>query len=273
MEKIKNKKIKKISIIILAIIAIIILTIACSILNFIYSNKEYSKNEKNINIPIFVYHNIVDKITGPDYMQTTKENFVNQITGLKNLGYEIIRYDDLIKYDRGEKKLKEKSLIITFDDGGKSNYENLFPIIKQYNIPVTINVIDDKVGNDGYLTWEEIKEMSDSGLVDVYSHSRYHKDPNTVDTNQYVEDIEYSHKHIENVLGKNVTKIFTYPYGLYDDEKIIALEKAGFIQNLTDNKVNESDKLDLSRLHREYPLNDSVFKILLKTFYRVVRYD
>lgn len=179
----------------------------------------------------------------------------------------------VIVYDKCKKKIKEKSLIITFDDGGKSNYENLFPIVKQYNIPVTINIVDDNVGKEGYLTWEEIKEMSDSGLVDVYSHSRYHKDPSTVNTNQYVEDIEYSHKHIENIIGKKVTKIFTYPYGLYDEEKIIALEKAGFIQNLTDNKVNESSKLDLSRLHREYPLNDSVFKILLKTFYRVIRYN
>lgn len=252
----KKKKNKKISIIILTIIVIIVVGIAGYILNFIYSNNEYSKNEKNINIPIFVYHNIVDKITG-----------------LRKLGYEIIRYEDLIKYNRGEKKIKEKSLIITFDDGGESNYENLFPIVKQYNIPVTINIIDDKVGKDGYMNWEEIKEMSNSGLVDVYSHSRYHKDPNTINTNQYVKDIEYSHKHIENILGKNVTKIFTYPYGLYDDEKIIALEKDGFIQNLTDNKVNESNKLDLSRLHREYPLNDSVFKILLKTVYRAIRYD
>lgn len=69
-----------------------------------------------------------------------------------------------------------------------------------------------------------------------------------------------------------MTKVFTYPYGLNGEEKIEALEKEGFIQNLTDNRVNQSETLDLSRLHREYPLNDSVAKILLKTFYRSIRY-
>ncbi len=273
MEKTKNTKIKKICKIILIILAIIIVSMVGFILNFIYSNNEYNKEEKNINIPIFVYHNIVDTITGPDYMQTTKENFINQILGLKKLGYEIIRYDDLIKYDKGEQKLKEKSIIITFDDGWETNYENLFPIVKEYNIPIAINIIDDNVGKEGYLSWDEIKEMNDSGLVDIYSHSRYHKDPNTVNTQQYVEDVQYSHKHIEEVLGKQVTKIFTYPYGLYDEEKVKALEEKGFIQNLTDNKINESNKLDLSKLHREYPLNDSVPKILLKILYRAIRYD
>ena len=44
------------------------------------------------------------------------------------------------------------------------------------------------------------------------------------------------------------------------------------MQNLTDNKVNMSNKLNIYSLHREYPLEDSVFKILLKTNYRVIRY-
>ena len=50
------------------------------------------------------------------------------------------------------------------------------------------------------------------------------------------------------------------------------LWQAGYVQNLTDNRINLSDKLDLSGLHRSYPLNNSVLKILLKIQYRVIRY-
>ena len=67
-------------------------------------------------------------------------------------------------------------------------------------------------------------------------------------------------------------KVFTYPYGLCTEEHIEALAKEGFIQNLTDNRVNQSNKLDLSRLHRCYPLDNSVLKILLKIQYRSLKY-
>lgn len=268
----KKKTKQKITISIVGMISIIILAIGIFYMIFINANHEYYISEKDINIPIFVYHDIVEEMTGEEYMQTTKENFEKQILGLRKIGYQIITYDDLISYSKGEKKINEKSLLITFDDGIAGNYEVMFPIIKKYNIPVAINIVDNNVGTSGALTWEQIKEMSDSGLVDIYTHSRYHEDANTITTEKYVQDIQFAHNHIEEKLGKKVTKVFTYPYGLKGEEKIKALEKEGFVQNLTDNKVNKSKELDLSRLHREYPLNDSVEKILLKTFYRSIRY-
>lgn len=263
---------QKLIISMVVILILIVLIVGGTYIIFICSNHEYYISEKNIDIPIFVYHDIVDKMTGEDYMQTTKENFEKQILGLRKIGYQFIRYDDLIAYSKGEKKINEKSILITFDDGWRGNYEILFPIIKKYNIPIAINIVDNNIGTEGALTWEQIKEMSDSGLVDIFTHSRYHKDANTVPTDQYVQDILYAHNHIEKKLGKKVTKVFTYPYGIKGEEKIEALKKEGFVQNLTDNKINKSKELDLSRLHREYPLNDSVEKILLKTFYRSIRY-
>ena len=73
-------------------------------------------------------------------------------------------------------------------------------------------------------------------------------------------------------LGKTNLKIFTYPYGLYKEEQIENLKKEGYIQNLTDNKINKSKDLDLYRLHRCYPLNDSIYKMMAKIIYRSIRY-
>ncbi len=118
----KQKTKKKIIIAIILILLIMIITFLSNCFIFILSNQEYYIYEKNIDIPIFVYHDIVDKMTGEEFMQTTKENFENQIAGLEKIGYEFIRYDDLIRYSKGEKKLKEKSILLTFDDGYEGNY-------------------------------------------------------------------------------------------------------------------------------------------------------
>ena len=66
---------------------------------------------------------------------------------------------------------------------------------------------------------------------------------------------------------------------IVDDEQPIVdilvynLKKEGYIQNLTDNKINKSKDLDLYRLHRCYPLNDSIYKMMAKIIYRSIRYN
>ena len=238
-------------------------------------NNTYSISEKNIEIPIFVYHNIVkDKSEIEfDYMQTTAETFEKQIVGLKKVGYDFITYEDLEKYYNNEKKLKKLSCLVTFDDGYSGVYENVFPIIKKYSIPITIYVITDNMGKPGVITWEQAKEMQNSGLVTIASHSTNHPEFTSLSTEDAVNNVESSYKLIEENLGEQDPKIFTYPYGLYTDEQIDSLREKGYIQNLTDNKVNNSKHLDLSRLHRCYPLSDSTAKMIVKLIYRSIRYN
>mgnify|MGYP000945169400 CR=1 FL=1 len=65
---------------------------------------------------------------------------------------------------------------------------------------------------------------------------------------------------------------------IVDDEQPIVdilvynLKKEGYIQNLTDTQINQSQDLDLYRLHRCYPLNDSIYKMMAKIIYRSIRY-
>lgn len=105
--------------------------------------------------------------------------------------------------------------------------------------------------------------MSDSGLVSINSHGKTHifYDKETCET--LVEHIEYAHNNIEKNLGKKVTKIFTYPYGAYKEEHLEALKNAGFVQNLTNDEINNSDTLNLYGLSRIYVKNHySKYKIL-----------
>ena len=179
-----------------------------------------------------------------------------------------------MQYKNGEKQIPKWSFLITFDDGYTGVYKYAFEIAKKYNIPMTSFAIDDCVGSDGYYTWEQAKEMKDSGLMSIYSHGLTHAKYDLETKEDLVNQTEQAYENLKiNLQDENLLKVFTYPYGLYTEEERAALKEAGFIQNLTDNEINTSKKLDLAGLHRSYPLNDSVFKILLKIQYRVIRYN
>ena len=271
----KNIIIKRILIILLIIFAILALSVSAL---FIYDratvNNQYSIQEENLDIPIFVYHDIVadESKVEYDYMQTTKDVFEKQIKGLKDFGYHFITYEDLQKYKNNEIKLYKKSCILTFDDGYEGVYKNAYPVAKKYDVPFTMFIVTHNMSKENIISWEQAKEMQNSGLVTIASHSIDHADFSKLSTEQAVENVNESYKDIEKNLGNQKTKIFTYPYGLYKEEQIVELEKHGYVQNLTDNKINKSKKLDLVRLHRDYPLSDSTTKILLKILYRSIRY-
>ena len=68
----------------------------------------------------------------------------------------------------------EKPVMLTFDDGYDDNYTELFPLLKKYNVKATIFVIVNDIGKRHKLTEAQIREMSDSGLVSIQSHTMSH---------------------------------------------------------------------------------------------------
>lgn len=227
--------------------------------------KTYFKGEKNIKIPILLYHEITNETPERSmaYMRTEKNNFEKQVSGLLEYGYTVISYDDLIAYNNGEKSLPEKVVLIDFDDGYLGNYLYAFDVVKKYNIPISIYVVDDLVGTPGYFNWEQAKEMSDTGLVSINTHGKTHIFSDKESKETLVEHIKYAHNNIEKHLGKSVTKVFTYPYGAYTNEELDELKQNGFVQNLTNDEINNSDSLNLYGLSRIYVMNHySKYKIL-----------
>ncbi len=276
-EKNEKKRVSTAKKIILSVLLILILAIISFLIYEIATvNKTYYIGEKNLQIPVFVYHDIVEDESQIeyDYMQTTAKQFEKQITGLMKLGYKPISYEDLVAYKNGKKAIPKWSFLITFDDGYIGVYKYAFEIAKKYNIPMTSFEISDTVGIPGYYTWDEAREMKESGLMSIYLHGYTHIEYDKETPERVLSDTNKAQEDLQNQLGdNNILKVFTYPYGLSTNEERSLLWQAGYIQNLTDNRINLSDRLDLSGLHRSYPLNNSVLKILLKIQYRVLRYE
>lgn len=266
------KILKKILIFILIIILFIIIFFIYEIAT---SKKTYYINEKNLQIPIFTYHNIVlsQSDIKDDCMQTDLKTLKKQINGLLKLGYTPISYQDLIDYKNGTKAIPKRSCIITFDDGYKNVYKIAYPEIKSWNIPVTIFVIDNCIGGQDYFNWAEAKEMFDSGLVSIFSHGLHHIDYSQVEPNLFATEINTAYSNIKvNLNTSEIPNVFAYPFGAYSESSINKLSEFSYVQNLMDGKINKSKNLELNKLHRMYPLNDSVFKISLKIIYKVFKY-
>lgn len=257
------------------LIVFIIVIISFIIYEIATVNNTYYIGEKNLQIPIFVYHDIVEdesKIEY-DYMQTPADTFEKQITGLMKLGYKPISYEDLVAYKNGEKAIPKWSFLITFDDGYTGVYKYAFEVAKKYNIPMASFEITDTIGSAGYYDWNQAREMHESGLMSIYLHGYTHVKYDEKTPEELLLDTNMAYENLQNELGKkDILKVFTFPYGLSTNEERQVLKEAGYIQNLTDNRINTSNNLDLAGLHRSYPLNDSVLKIVLKIQYRTIRY-
>ena len=103
------------------------------------------------------------------------------------------------------------SLLITFDDGHKSDIEIVLPLLLERNATASFFIVPDFIGEKGFLNWNDVKKLSNAGM-DIGSHSLSHKDFRTIDNNQVFSDLVESKKILEDKIGKSVVS-FSFPYG------------------------------------------------------------
>lgn len=215
----------------------------------------YNKNEKNIKLPLLIYHAFQTPEPADDKYKlfSTQERFEENVKTLIEAGYTFITLEDMYKYNQGTLAIPEKNITITMDDGWLGCYTEAFNVLKKYNIPATIFIVENLVGTEGYFNWDQAKEMYDSGLVKIHVHGRKHINATDYATkDSLINDYNHTHELIEEKLGAKVQKIMAYPAGKSSAETISWLKEAGFeIQVQTKyGTVNKSENLDLTGLGR-----------------------
>lgn len=192
----------------------------------------------------------------PDQYAISTRNLASQFDWLASHGYHVISLQQLIDARHGKTKLPDHAVMLTFDDGLKSSYSKVFPLLKAYGYHAVVAVVGawadlgpgQKVDydyrtftRDDFASWEELREMDRSGLVEIASHSwGLHQgimaDPQgnlipavlthayNVKTHQYETDAEYSArirtdltrslKEIEKQIG-HAPRAIMWPYGAY----------------------------------------------------------
>lgn len=167
-------------------------------------------------IIVLMYHNIVFGRTGGEYNRDIY-NFEHDLVFLRNRT-QIIGLDQLPDIQSGNKKLDTDASIITFDDGDLSIYAIAFPLLKKYDIKATFFVITDYVGTTGYVSWYQLKEMSDyrnakgEKLFNIGSHSVDHKRLDEIPQDQIPREFSESKLAIESKIDAPV-RYFALPFG------------------------------------------------------------
>ena len=174
---------------------------------------------------------------------TPPKRFAKQMAFLKKKGTVFYTVSEMIEHYIEHGSFPQRGLAITFDDGWKDNYENAFPILREFGIKATIFLISSCLGtvsvkaqSEGegareHLSLENVLEMSEQG-IEFGSHTLNHKLLDRIPVNEVKIEVEESKRQIEEML-KKPCKVFAYPGGHYNESARRVIEQAGYIAAFT----------------------------------------
>ncbi len=224
-------------------------------------NKKYFKNEQGVLA--IMYHRFEEN----KYPSTNirLDIFKKHINLINKNG---LNFYNPSEFSISFKKVKEqKKILLTIDDAFTSFYQNAWPILKEEKIPFILFVSTEAVGNKGYMSWDQIKEVEKENFAYIGNHSHSHDYLTKFTFQKFVEDIEESIKIFKNKLGYNPI-FFSYPFGEYN------LEQKNYISNNFEFAFGQhSGVIDLNKDRYElprFPINEKYGEI--KRFNEVISY-
>ncbi|MBS0519958.1 MAG: polysaccharide deacetylase family protein [Proteobacteria bacterium] len=192
-----------------------------------------------LRVPILLYHRFGPVLT--DEMTVTTPVFEGQLGVMRERGYGVAPLRTLLAALGGTPdgtggEALQRSVVLTVDDGHRTVYSDLFPLLLRYRLPATLFIYPTAISNADYaMTWAQLAEMKASGLVDVQSHTFWHPNFNVerkrlspAAYRQFVHDqLAKSKSILEQRLGGTVD-LLAWPFGIYDEELMQAARDAGY---------------------------------------------
>ncbi len=237
-----------------------------------------ASNIKAVKLPILMYHKISPRQSSWGKYSISPYELEADIKLILTRGFTPINMADLIAYTNGTEKLPEKPIMLTFDDGNRSDFLYAYPLAQKYNIKILCSTVGAYTENSDkvYLSWEEMQEMQKSGLVEFQNHSF---DLHNFDSSRKgcLKSNAETSEHYKTLISDDLSRsqalferngiktptCFTYPFGMRDDLLLDYVKENGFEASLgTYAQINVlGDNLyDLRRFNR--PHNYNIGKIL-----------
>lgn len=166
-----------------------------------------------IDAPILLYHHVEGDTSNSRYTVSVP-NFKAQIQALHEMGYTAIPISLFLDALLDGAEIPESPVVITFDDGHESVYENAFPIMNAYDFPGVFYIVANRLnGVEDFVDVPELREMIAAGW-EIGSHSYSHVDL-TKNHEGVSREIAESKSILENALSIQV-ETFAYPFGTID---------------------------------------------------------
>lgn len=185
-----------------------------------------------VQVPILMYHYISAPPAGADKyrvdLSVSPDVFRQQMAYLRDNGYTTIDFYDLSLAITKQTTLPPKPVIITLDDGYRDNYENAYPILREFGFEATFFIISEFIdqGIDRYMTWPMVEELAAAGMR-IEVHSRTHIDLRGRSREELVWQMLGPQETIAAHIGYT-PRYFSYPSGRYDEAAVAMVEELGF---------------------------------------------
>lgn len=270
------------------IILLVCLILSIAILNTLYSNKAFENIQnfifttsrkviaptpipiplESLTVPILVYH-YVEYVT--DHRDTIRKSLntnpqilIKQIQTLKNAGYTFITLKELMDILDGIVPPPKKSVVLSFDDGYRDFYTDVFPILKKYQAKAVAYIVSGFIDKPNYMYTWQIKEIAKSGLVEIGAHTIRHVPLKAVSLELAKREVGGGKTALEKLLKIHIVS-FAYPDGQFDNQAIKLVKEAGFnsaVTTLHGNDVNQKNKYFLYRIHPGENVDDRLLNFI-----------
>lgn len=192
--------------------------------------------KQSFRVPILLYHRFDTRAT--NFMTVTPAVFESQLAYLRSNGYRVIPLRRLVDWHRGKAPAPPaKSVVLVADDGHRSIFSQMLPIIRKFNVPVTLFIYPSAISNADYaMTWDQLRTLKKTGLFDIQSHSYWHpnfiKEKKKLSREEYLKFVDIqlrkSKQKLEKEMGGQVDLI-AWPFGgLPDQELLERARQAGY---------------------------------------------
>lgn len=216
----------------------------------------------NVQAPILLYHHIAESASTNRYY-VSPEAFRQQMEALAKWGYTSITPTQLREVILQGGELPARPVIITFDDGNLSVYQNAFPVMQEFGFIGAVYLVANYLNAVDFLTSDQIIELMNSGW-EIGSHGASHIDLTKNQDSIRVELIE-SRKKIEEIIGVPVTS-FAYPFGSVNEFVLFKTQDYGYISGMglgTSTIHTAADLFYLNRLEIKFDIDLERFASLL----------
>ena len=249
-----------------------------------------SSKGETVVLPIVMYHHITQNKDKSGKYTVLDSEFVNDLKWIEKNGYTTVTVADVVDFVNGKNKLPENPIMITFDDGFESFYKIAYPILKEKNMKAVVSVIghttekyseiNDHNINYSNLTWTQIAEMNESGLIEFQNHS-YDMHKSEPKSRKGISKLKNeSAESYKEFLSADLTRLqslfkekcgitplaVAYPYGAYSKGTKEIVEACGFVCTLgceeKTNLLKTFDKdclFNLGRFNRESGISTEEF--------------
>lgn len=174
-------------------------------------------------VPILVYHRFASSAV--DSMTVHLQRLDEHLQLLERLDCAVVPLADWVAWRQGRlATLPARAVVLTVDDGHRSQFEHLAPRLRERGWPATFFIYPSAISNAHYaMTWPQLSELAASASLSLQSHTYWH--PNLVRERRSqapeafrrfaMTQLRQSREVLERRLGRTVD-LLAWPFGLSD---------------------------------------------------------